>query len=232
MRHGLEPRWFLSHPDRANAVARILLYTDTPFKAGNRRVHLMIRCAGFASRALEIRTATMASARCHLAKGEAFKATEVPTRAAYKMAVKYFGQLQTTGVFADDHPAIQMVKAGLDPARAASDESVSSARGFEQARIRPPCTRGISKRPTIDCSRLSRAFWPLSKAWNSTEPRSWRSRSRCKSGGITWSSFTDKLQLKSRTDPRPLSCRSWSRMESASSCPRRQRTASRKLQSL
>ena len=40
------------------------------------------------------------------------------------MAVKYFGQLQTTGVFADDHPAIQMVKAGLDQARAASDESV------------------------------------------------------------------------------------------------------------
>ena len=50
--------------------------------------------------------------------------TDVPTRAAYKMAVKYFGQLQTTGVFADDHPAIQMVKAGLDQARAASDESV------------------------------------------------------------------------------------------------------------
>ena len=40
------------------------------------------------------------------------------------MAVKYFGQLQTTGVFADDHPAILMVKAGFDQARAASDESV------------------------------------------------------------------------------------------------------------
>ena len=50
--------------------------------------------------------------------------TDVPTRAACRMAVKYFGQLQTTGVFADDHPAIQMVKAGLDQARAASDESV------------------------------------------------------------------------------------------------------------
>ena len=48
----------------------------------------------------------------------------MPTRAAYKMAGKYFGQLQTTGVFADDHPAIQMVKAGLDQAKAASDESV------------------------------------------------------------------------------------------------------------
>ena len=43
--------------------------------------------------------------------------TDVPTRAACKMAVKYFGQLQTTGVIADDHPAIQMVKAGLGPSK-------------------------------------------------------------------------------------------------------------------
>ena len=103
--------------------------------------------------------------RCHLAKGEAFKArsenrepptkstkesakgaalekeleryrqaekksesaqqeTDAPTKAAYKMAVKYFGQLQTTGLFADDHPAIKTLKAGLDQAKAASDESV------------------------------------------------------------------------------------------------------------
>ena len=40
------------------------------------------------------------------------------------MAVKYFGQLQTTGVFADDHPAIKTLKAGLDQANSASDESV------------------------------------------------------------------------------------------------------------
>ena len=50
--------------------------------------------------------------------------TDAPTKAAYKMAIKSCGQLQTAGVFADDHPAIQMVKAGLDQARAASDESV------------------------------------------------------------------------------------------------------------
>ena len=50
--------------------------------------------------------------------------TDAPTKAACKMAIKAFGQLQTAGLFSDDHPAIQMVKAGLDQARAASDESV------------------------------------------------------------------------------------------------------------
>ena len=105
-----------------------------------------------------------------------------------------------------------------------------SARGFEQARTRSPCMRGISKRPTIECSRLNRAFWPLSKLWSSTEPRSWRSRDRCKSDGTIWSSSTDKLQLKPRTDPRPFSCKSSSQMESTNTCPRRQRTASRKPQ--
>ena len=94
-----------------------------------------------------------------------------------------------------------------------------SARGFEQARTRSPCTRGISKRPTIECSRLNRAFWPLSKLWSSTEPRLWRSRGRCKSDGTIWSSSTDKLQLKPRTDPRPLSCKSSSQMESTNTCP-------------
>ena len=47
----------------------------------------------------------------------------------------------------------------------------SSARGFEQARIRSPCMRETSKRPTIECKRPSRASWLLSRAWNSTAPR-------------------------------------------------------------
>ena len=103
--------------------------------------------------------------RCHLAKGEAFKArsenrepptkspqesakvaalekeleryrqaemksesaqqeTDAPTKAAYKKAIRALGDLQTIGLFADDHPAIKTLKAGLDQAKAASDESV------------------------------------------------------------------------------------------------------------
>ena len=104
--------------------------------------------------------------RCHLAKGEAFKArsekrepptkstkesakvaapekelgryrqaekksdesaqqeTDAPSKAAYKMAIKASGQLQTAGLFPVDHPAIRSLKAELDQAKAASDESV------------------------------------------------------------------------------------------------------------
>ena len=172
----------------------------------------------------------------------AHQETDAPSKAAYKLAIKALGQLQTTGLFADDHPAIKTLTAPtttrqsrrLQQAWTRQRRPVTnpcpSARGFEQARTRSPCMSETSKRPTIECWRLSRAFWPLSRAWNSTEPRSWRSRSRCKSDGTTWSSFTDKLQLKRRTDPRPLSCKSWSQTESPSTCPKRQGTDSGKLQ--
>ena len=50
--------------------------------------------------------------------------TDAPTKAAYKKAIRALGDLQTTGLFADDHPAIKTLKAGLDQAKAASDESV------------------------------------------------------------------------------------------------------------
>ena len=46
------------------------------------------------------------------------------SKAAYNMAIKPFGQLQTAGLFLDDHPAIKTLKAELDQAKAASDESV------------------------------------------------------------------------------------------------------------
>ena len=46
------------------------------------------------------------------------------SKAAYKMAIKVFGQLQTAGLLADDHPTVRSLNAELDQAKAASDESV------------------------------------------------------------------------------------------------------------
>ena len=102
--------------------------------------------------------------RCHLAKGEAFKAksenreqptkstkesarvvalekelaqlrqavkkpveqsqqeNDAPSRAAYKQAIQGLGKL--VGVLPEDHPAIRTIRAELDQAKAASDESV------------------------------------------------------------------------------------------------------------
>ena len=40
------------------------------------------------------------------------------------MAIKAFRQLQTAGLFSVDHPAIKTLRAELDQAKAASDESV------------------------------------------------------------------------------------------------------------
>ena len=114
--------------------------------------------------------------RCHLAKGEAFKAksenrepptkstkesanvaalekkleryrqaekksespqqeTDAPTKAAYTKAIRALGDLQTTGLFADDHPAIKTLKAGLDQAKAASDESVPLSKRIPAGQI-------------------------------------------------------------------------------------------------
>ena len=50
--------------------------------------------------------------------------TDAPTKAAYKMAIKAFGQLQTAGLLPSDHPAIKSLKTVLDQAKAAADESV------------------------------------------------------------------------------------------------------------
>ena len=153
--------------------------------------------------------------------------TDAPSKAAYKMAVKYCGQLQTTGVFADDHPAIQMVKAGLDQARAASDESVPLSKRIRTGQNQIAMHERDLKAANDRVQERSRAFWPLSRAQNSTEPRSRTSRSRCRSGGTTWSSFTDKLQLKLRTEPRPRSWKSCSQKESPCTCSMRRRTAAR-----
>ena len=40
------------------------------------------------------------------------------------MEIKAFGQLQTAGLFSDDHPAIKSLKAELDQVKAPSDEYV------------------------------------------------------------------------------------------------------------
>ena len=36
--------------------------------------------------------------------------TDAPSKAADKMAIRAFGQLQTAGLFPDDHPAIKTLK--------------------------------------------------------------------------------------------------------------------------
>ena len=49
---------------------------------------------------------------------------DAPSKAEFKKAIMAFGQLQTVGHFANDHPAIRSLKAQFDQAKAASDESV------------------------------------------------------------------------------------------------------------
>ena len=145
--------------------AQFCLHTDMPFKAGKtpRSLHdwlcrFCVTSSGTPYRNNDFRRECH---RCHLAKGEAFKArsenrepptkstkesakvaalekeleryrqaekksesaqqeTDAPTKAAYTKAI----DLQTTGLFADDHLAIKTLEAGLDQAKAASDESV------------------------------------------------------------------------------------------------------------
>ena len=175
----------------------------------------MIGCAGFASRALEIRTATMASAenatdvisrrvRPSKARSEnrqpptkstkesakvaalekeleryrqaekrsefAQQETDAPTKAAHKKAIRDLDYLPTTT------RQSKRSKQDWTKQRRPVTNPCPSARGSEQARTRSPCMRETSKRPTIECKRPSRASWLLSKAWNSTEPRLWRSQ--------------------------------------------------------
>ena len=101
------------------------------------------------------------------------------------LTIKSFGQLQTAGLFPDDLPAIKSLKAELDQAKAASDESVPFSKRIragqnqiamqqeDSSRPEPgsPCMKETSKRPTIECRRPSRAVWLPSRAWNSTEPK-------------------------------------------------------------
>ena len=49
---------------------------------------------------------------------------DAPSKAACKLAMKAFGQLQTAGLFSDDHPATRSLTVVLDKAKTASDESV------------------------------------------------------------------------------------------------------------
>ena len=201
--------------------------------------------------------------RCHLAKGEAFKATsekreptanltnesakvtalekeleryrqaekksdefaqqetDAPTMAAYKMAIKAFGQLQTAGLFPDDHPAIKNLRAELDQEK---KEDSCRPEPDHHARERPQSGQRAGAGGRAEHCGCSEELW------NSTEQRSETSRGRCRSDGTTWSSCTDKPQPKRPTELRPHSCRSCSQTESPSTCPRRRRTASKELQ--
>ena len=50
--------------------------------------------------------------------------SDAPSKVAYKQAIKGLGQLRTAGLFPEDHPAIRTIRAELDEAKDASDESV------------------------------------------------------------------------------------------------------------
>ena len=149
-------------------VAQFCLYTNMPLKVGKppRLPHdwLCRFCVTSSGNPYRNNGFRRECHRCHLAKGEAFKArsenreppakstkesakvgalekeleryrqaekksesapqeTDAPTKAAYKKAIRALGDLQTTGLFADDHPAIKTLKAGLDLAKAATGPS-------------------------------------------------------------------------------------------------------------
>ena len=149
----------LSHPDGAKVVAEFCLYTNMPFKVGKppRSPHdwLCRFCVTSSGNPYRNNGFRRERHRCHLAKGEAFKArsenrepptkesakvaalekeleryrqaekksesaqqeTDAPTKAAYKKAIRAFGDLQTTGLFADDHPAIKTLKSTIGPSK-------------------------------------------------------------------------------------------------------------------
>ena len=176
--------------------------------------------------------------RCHLAKGEAFKARsenrEPPTKSTkesakvaalekelerYRQAEKKFDSAPQetdvpTRVQPYDHPAIQMVKAGLDSYRQL--ECSQNQIAMHEKDLKAANDRVLETEQSIFGRSAKLGAAPSQGLARTTE-----------SPGAAPS---DKLQLKLRTDPRPLSCKSWSQMESTSTCPRRQRTASRKLQ--
>ena len=176
--------------------------------------------------------------RCHLEKGEAFKArsekrerpakstkesarvatlekeleryrqaekksdesaqqeTDAPSKAAYKMAIKALGHLQTAGLFQTITRRSSRSKQSWTRQKRPVTSPCSSARGFEQARTRSPCMKETSKRPTIVWKRLSKASWLPRRAWTRTEPRLKTSRRRCRRDGTSCNIYTDKLQPK------------------------------------
>ena len=50
--------------------------------------------------------------------------SDAPAKVAYKHAIQGLWKLRMAGLFSEDHPAIRTIRAELDQAKAASDESV------------------------------------------------------------------------------------------------------------
>ena len=88
------------------------------------------------------------------------------------------------------------------------------------------------RRPTIRVQETEQSI-VVSSAKPGTAPSQepWRSRSRCKSDGTTWSSFADKPQLKRPMDPKSLGLQiSGPRWNEQAPAPGGKRTVSGKLQ--
>ena len=154
----IKPKW----------LREFCLHTDMPIRVGKppRSLHdwLCRFCTTSAGNPYRNNGFRKECHRCHLAKGEAFKAksesrelptkstkgsarvaamekelaqlrqavkkteeqsqqeSDAPSKVAYKHAIRGLGKL--VGFLSEDHPAIRTIRAELDQAKAASDESV------------------------------------------------------------------------------------------------------------
>ena len=168
--------------------------------------------------------------RCHLTKGEAFKARS-EKREPPATSTKESARVAALEKELEQFPTSdkEVLKAELDQAKAASDESVPLSKRI-RAGQNQIAMHETSKRPTIVCRRPSKASWLPRRAWSSTEPRLKTSRRRYRSDGTTWDINTDKRQPKRPTEIRRRRWKSCSQTESPSTCSKRRRTALKGLQ--
>ena len=144
--------------------------------------------------------------------------TDALSKAAY--VINAFGQLQSAGLFPDDHPAIKSHKAELNQAKAASDESVLLSKRIRAGQNQIACVRQNSKRPKSVRKRPSKTLWLPRRAWSSTGPRLKTSGRRYSSDGTTWSIYTEKREPR-HMKPKPRSWMSCSQTVSPSTCFKR-----------
>ena len=82
-------------------------------------------------------------------EGSSQQETDAPSKAAYKSAIRALGQLQTAGLVPEDHPANKSLKAEVDQAKAASEESVPLSKRIRAGQNQ----KETSKRPTSVCRK-------------------------------------------------------------------------------
>ena len=142
---GLDAEVVISHPLRAEEVVSFVCTQTCPSELVSHRVRMMLDCA---SRESAPQRRPSHRHRCHLAKGDAFKARHWSR--SWSSSARQQGGLQNLhskkemrrqqrhanwrsrcldsgglpGLFPDDHPATRPINAELNWAKAASDEPV------------------------------------------------------------------------------------------------------------